>query len=192
MKGLSKILVVVAVLCALGYAFHRFQSCQIIGAGPGNTAIASTPASTQAVQPAVTPSQADQILVYPNQAALASMKLGYEVLHTNSDGSIMVLPLPPGAALQTTLMLSSIGHHHLSVAGADDKCAAGIDVGVYRLDREDPIYTGTISPVPKKARLMVDLAKSNLSDPFIVIVKLAQGAKNNWFCNVVLSWDSTK
>lgn len=192
MKGLSKILVVMAVLCALGYTFHRFQTCQIVGASPSKEEASASPASAEAAQPAATRSQADQMLVYPNHAALASMKLGYEVLHANSDGSIMVLPLPPGTALQTTFVLSPAGHHNISIAGANDKCASGIDVNVYRLGQESPVYTGSILPTPKRALLVVDLEKSKVSDPFIVTIKLAQGAQNNWFCNVMLSWDSAK
>lgn len=194
MKGLSKILVVMAVLCALGYTFHRFQTCQIVGASPSKEAATPipAPAPAEAAQPAVTPSQVDQMLVYPNHAALVSMKLDYEVARANSDGSIMALPLPPGAALQTTIMLSPAGHHNLSVTGANDKCVSGIDVNIYRLDQETPVYTGSILPTPKKAPLVVSLEKSKVSDPFVVTIKLAQGAQNNWFCNVILSWDSAK
>lgn len=192
MKGLSKILVVVAVLCALGYTFHRFQSCQIVGANPDKQMVASAPAPSQPTQPAVAASPADSLLVYPSHTALVSMKLDYEVVHANSDGSIMALPLPPGSALQTTVMLSPAGHHSLSATVPGEKCASGIDVNVYRLDQETPIFSGSIAPVPKRASLLMDLEKSKVSDPFIVTVKLAQGAQNNWFCNVMLSWDSAK
>lgn len=189
MKGLSKILVIVAVLCALGYTFHRFQSCQIVGANPDKQAAASIPAPVQPTQPMATVSSADPLLVYPSHAALVSMKLGYEVAHANSDGSIMALPLPPGLAFQTTIMLSPAGHHHLSVTVPNEKCASGIEVNAYRLDQESPVYSGNIAPVSKRAPLMMDLETSKVSDPFIVTVKLAQGAQNNWFCNVTMSWD---
>lgn len=190
MKWLSKILVAIAVLCALGYTFHRFQTCQIVGTKAPE---ASDPvaASLSAVRPSVKSPQADQ-LRYPGPSALASMKLGYEVLHTNADGSVMVLPLPPGMALQTTFMLSPAGHHNLSVVGANNKCASGIDVNVYRLDRENPVFSGSISPPPKKAPLLIDIETTKLSDPFVVTVKLARGAQNNWFCNVLFSWDSAR
>ena len=192
MKRLSKILVVIAVLCALGYTFHRFQSCQIVGASPGEAPSALAPKPAKAMLPVVTPSRADSVLVYPNHTALESLKLGYQILQVNSDGSVMALPLPPEMALQTTFMLSPAGHHSLSISGVDDKCAAGIEVNIYRLDQERPVYTGRIAPAPKRTPLLINFNESKLSDPFIVTLKLAQGAKNNWFCNVALSWDSVK
>jgi hypothetical protein len=188
MKVLSKILVAIAVLSALGYSFHRFQSCQIVGASPGYKAVLTRPETAEAVPS----NKIEQILIYPSHEALTSMKLDYEVAHTNSNGSIMALPLPPMAALQTTLMLSPNGHHNLLVAGANNKCEAGIDVSIYRLDQDNPVFTGSISSTTKRAPLLIDFKNSKLSNPFIMTIKLEQGAKNNWFCNVVLSWDGAK
>lgn len=192
MRGLSKVLVLIAVVSAVGYSFHRFESCQIVGAPPGALTSGAMPVQASGVQLKSTSSTVDDILVYPGPRALKSLNLGYEIVRLNSDGSTMALPLPPGKALQTTFMLFPAGHHSLSVRAMDDRCAAEIDVRLYKVDQASPVFAGQISPAAKAAPLVIDLGKEKLHDPFVATVKLSSGAKNNWFCNVAFSWRNTK
>lgn len=191
---LPKLLVLIAVICAAGYTLHRVQTCNVVGAGAPITTSAPAPvaaapvaaASAGTAPPAIAGNTA---LVYPTPDVERLLKLGYVLFTAHSDGSMTALPLPPSDAMQTTLALPSGGHRRLALTMADPKCAFAVNVEAYRPDMREPLATGQLAAFGKSAPLVVDLAKGSGSNPLLVSLKLANGAANNWFCNITLKWD---
>lgn len=184
MRILSKVLVLIAVLCAVGLTFYRVQTCHFVGVSPG----AVGASSNAAVVTNTSAEQAGSSLIYPSAAAAQLLHLGYEVFTNHADGSMMALPLPPGVALNTTVELHTAGHHRLSFLPPSAKCGAGIDVQVYRPDRATPLWHGMVTG--NGAENVFDISATDKTPLLLVSLKMADGAANNWFCNITLRWDA--
>ena len=179
MHSLSRLLVLVAVLSAVGYTFHRVQTCSVAGVPQQLSRADSTPPVAAAAT----------VLVYPSPAVTHALKLDYALFTTQHDGSMMALPLPPGAAMQTTLVLPVTGHRRLMLTMSDAKCGYGVDVQAFRPDQRQPLLHAQLAAHAKSSPQIVDLTKAVIEGPLVVSIKLADGAENNWFCNIALGWD---
>lgn len=187
MNKLSKFVFFIAVLCAIGYAFHRFQTCQIVGVKQGETRKISTPTGASPDPTNAPPN--GSALVYPTVRVLSAMKLGYDIFSSDDHGGVTALPLPPGAALRTMFVIYPSGHRSFSLKAADSRCSSAINVEIYRFDTDKAVLSGKILPSSNKT-LLVNLDTLKLSDPSIIAIGMASGAKNNWFCNIQLEWDN--
>lgn len=180
MKNLPKILVVLAIIAASLYFVHRLEQCSIAGVQPAPVATPGGPAAVSA------PSAATADLVYPDAKAREALRLGYEVYQAHGDGTYMVLPLPPGTALRTTLSLQA-QKPALKVEMADARCAAPVQVRVYRADRREPVAERTLQAGAKSGPVRLPLeALEGL--PALLTFEMATEAKNNWNCNLTAAW----
>jgi len=185
MRSLSKILVLIALLCAAGYTLLQIRRCNVIGVvTPAAGALA--PSSRIAGDGAMP--ESNSALVYPNASALQALKLGYSVFETHPDGSMMAVPLPPSTALQTTLSLPAAGHRRLLLAMSNPRCASAVAVEVFQPAQHDPIFRGELAAHGASAPLSVEADKAG-GGPLLVSINLAAGAENNWYCNIALSWN---
>lgn len=177
---LPRLLVLIAVVCAAGYAGARMRACRVVGVAP----VALTPAALPATGvPAG--AQDNPVLVYPDAQVRERLKLGYKLYTQDAKGRMAVLPLPPGAALQTTLVLPSSSHKFLVFRLANDKCASPVAYKVSRFDRAKLLGQGRLSPQSRQQAVDSAGAQASL---LVVQVRMAEGAQNNWFCNISLSW----
>lgn len=183
MRSLSRLLVLVAVLCAVGYTFHRVRTCTVTG-------LAQHDVQSVATRTVVAPG--DTVLAYPSPSVTHALKLGYDIFTTDPDGSMVALPLPPGAALQTTLILPVAGHRRLLLNMANAKCGYGVDVQAFRPDQLEPLLQSQLAAHGKSPPQIVDVTKVGPERLLVVSIKLADGAKNNWFCNIALNWDDKR
>lgn len=170
-KNLPRYLVAGTVVCAAGYTAHRVQTCRVVGAYP----TAAVPGAT-----------AKPVLAYPDAQVVQRLNLGYEVYTQDAEGGMTVVPLPPGVALQTTLVLPAAQHRRLSLTLANDKCAAPVSYKVWRIDSNRALGHGQLTPQNRQQQVGLAGAQGNA---LAVQVAMAEGARNNWFCNVSLGWD---
>lgn len=194
MRNTPKVVAVMAVLCAIAYALHRLQAPlppPAVGAG----AVVAPRLVIASADPAAGTSTpdgkqvADSSLVYPDALARTTLHLGYEVFTRNGDGSMMALPLPPDTAWQTTVALKTAGHRRLVLAPMQAECAFAVTVEASRVDRAAPIWHGALPAHSAPARQVLDLAQIGGGDVLLVSFRMAEGAQNNWSCNVAMTWD---
>ena len=193
MRYLPKFLVLVAAVGVLGYAVHRVQTCHVIGLKSTVSAAASALAPA-AIAPAgeVAP-PGFGALVYPDPQAERSLHLGYDVRTAHPQRRDMsVLPLPPNDALQTTLALPTAGHRRLALTMPNRKCASAVNIKAYRTDQRAPLVAGQLAAFGKSPPLVINLPAGSDSGPLLVTLELADGAQNNWFCNIQFDWDDTQ
>lgn len=192
MRNIPLVVVAMVVICAAAYALHEFTASdappapQATMLAPRLSAADVAPAASTKT-PAAAPLNAG--LIYPNPAAAHALHLGYEVFIAHPDGSMMALPLPPHDAWQTQLALPTAGHKRLVMALSDPKCGFAVAVDVYRVDRAEPAWHADLATSGTNAKQVLDLAKVSGVDPLLIALKMADGAENNWSCNVTLNWD---
>lgn len=167
-KILPKLLVLIAVTCAAGYTVHRVHTCSVLGIG------------TPAVAPV-----ANSVLAYPNAQVLERLKLNYQLYQDDGAGHMTAVPLPPNTAAQTTLILPAMQHRQLTLALANDKCAAPVTYRVSREDAGEPLGQGQLSLQARRQQVGLAEAQGHL---LVVQLQMGEGAQNNWFCNVSLQW----
>lgn len=189
MRSTAKIVIVMTVLCAGAYALHLMQPATH-PATSGTTIVAPRLAVAD-VAPATGASaaNADSALIYPDAMAATALHLGYDVFSRGADGSMMALPLPPGTAWRTMLALKASAHRRLQFSPMHPECAFAIRIEVRRADRADPVWHAELPPHSSPAKQVVELAKLGGTGPLLVSLAMADGAQNNWSCNVALTWD---
>lgn len=185
MQKIPRILAVLAIVAASLYFVHRVQERSIAGVQPAEP----TPAAQPAPAPAAVPGGAAQVpeLIYPDAKASRALALGYEAYTAHGDGTIMVLPLPPGTALQTTLSLTA-AKPALRVEMTDARCAAPVHVAAYRVDRREPVATLTLQASAQSGPQRLDLGGLGGGQPALLTISMAAQAQNNWHCNLSLAW----
>lgn len=192
MRNMSKVVIVMTVVCVGAFALHKLAAPK--PPAPAGAAMlaphvtAADVASAASAAPTAT-AGADNALVYPDRSAALALHLGYEVFTQQPDGSMMALPLPPQAAWQTQLALRAAGHKRLVLALSDPHCGFGVAANIYRADRAEPAWHGELTAAGAEAKQVVDLSAISGADPLLVTLKMAEGAQNNWSCNVALHWD---
>jgi hypothetical protein len=190
MRYLPKLLVLIAVISVVGYTFHRVQTCNVIGL-KSTVSVAGSAPSSGAMAPVdrVAP-PGFGTLVYPDPQAEQSLHLGYSVQTAHPQRRNMsALPLPPNNALQTTLSLPTSGHRRLALTMSNTKCAYAVNIKAYRADQRTPLVAGQLDAFGKSPPLVINLPDGSYSGPLLVTLELADGAQNNWFCNIEFNWD---
>lgn len=194
MHNTPKVVAVMAVLCAIAYVLHLLQAPTPPAAPGAGTVVAprlvianGEPAKDKA--PAADSASAGNVLVYPNAPAATALHLGYEVFTREADGSMMVLPLPPGTAWQTMVALDTAGHRRLVLTPMQAECAFAVVVEARRADQSKPLWHVELPAHSAPAKQEVDLAQLGDANPLLLSFKMADGAQNNWSCNVAMTWD---
>lgn len=197
MRNLPKITLVMTVLCAGAYGLHRMQPPSPPPT-TGATVVAPrlvipdvAPAGASAVAHGAAPSQRDSALIYPDRTSAELLHLGYEVFTRNADGSMMALPLPPGTAWRTMIVLQPTGHRRLVLAPLQPECAFAVAVEIHRPDRAATAWHAQLPAHSAPTRQVVDLSTLPGSGPLLLSLAMADGADNSWSCNVALSWDDS-
>ena len=193
MRSIPKVVIVMAVLCAGAYALHVIQPASH-PSSTGATIVAPRLVVADETSAAATAStagaaQTGSELIYPDAVAAAALHLGYEVFSREADGSMMALPLPPGSAWHTMLALKAAGHRRLVLAPSHPECAYAVRVDVHRADRSEPVWHAEFPAHSSPAKHVIDLAKLDGADPLLISLAMADGAQNNWSCNVAFAWD---
>jgi hypothetical protein len=184
MQKMSKLLVVIAVLAAAGYAFHRVQTCRFVLTSQAEDISSADQPKAQGGAVVTAQQQSGIGLLYPSPFIEQSFKLGYATFQSEADGGWQAVPLPPGTALQVLIRVDTAGHEALFVTLPDARCQAGVEVVAWRPDQNKPVVQALL----KKRSQAVDIPLAGISPSLIMGLRMPEGAANNWFCNVHASW----
>lgn len=113
----------------------------------------------------------------PTEASIDAAKLDYspyEVL--GSDGVLLVPSIDPN--FQIVASISNAGDYEISLA--QDKCATGVSVEV---SKGENAATSVNSLTLEHPKMSVKNVKGEMTK---LLVKMQEGAPNNWFCNVMV------
>lgn len=178
MTPISRLLIVIAALAALGYGYNRVSSCRI-------AMVQSAAAPSGAGSPKqTTPSW----LLYPSQDLERTLNLGYATFAVAQDGAITIVPLPPFTPLPATIGLPVAGKH-LRARLTDRRCGAAVELHAYR-----PTQTAAVASLALRSDASaageIDASENRFPDGLILTVSIPSSSQNNWFCNVELRWDA--
>ena len=175
MDRISKILVVLAIILATWYTAYRVSSCRIAG----------VPDITSKITP-----EAQHVswarLVYPDDATIKVLNFEYSILSVPSPRSIIILPLPPGLALETIVSLTLPHSKSVKVKMIDNRCTSDIAISVYSPKKTVLIYSNILNKDSLSSESSFDTAIFGDQGTAIVALRLSPGAENNWYCNVSL------
>lgn len=190
MRGILRVIVVMVFVSLAAYGLRVLTHRDAKPAKPQTTLLAPHVSAAE-VAPVAGTAQTGTAhgLIYPNAVARRALQLGYSVFDVHPDGSMMAVPLPPGSAWQTMVSIDPTGHGRLVLAPLRKECNFPVMVGLYRTDHGAELWHVELSPHGTSANRVIDLAAIGAKDPLLVTFKMADGAKNNWSCNVNLSWD---
>lgn len=197
LRYIPRVLVVLAVLAAIGYTIHRVQTCQIaFVANPPNMRVSNTQDNTPRAGSSYSfPDLGEVRLVYPDEAIESEVGLKYESFVHNPDGTMTLVPLPPGSALQSILefkVKSTDPHDKLSVKLANRRCTYPVMVKIYDPESSHVLYGVNLGEQPMASSTSIDM--NNLRNHKIILLTAAMSpaAKNNWWCNLTISWTKGK
>lgn len=196
MRHISRILIAMVLISAGAYGLHllvgRDAKLPVPVPKASSTLVPPRIAAQQAAQAADTGAAPADRLIYPGAAARRAIHLGYSVFDVNTDGSMMALPLPPGSAWQTMLALDPTGHQRLVLTSMQPECGFPVVITAYRADQATPVWHGELPPRNASVQRVVDLAAVDATNPLLVSVRMADGAANNFSCNVTLGWNNSQ
>lgn len=176
MNLVYRILIAVALIAVLGWFVARTHQCSLAG-----ISIDQAMTSSDLVY--------SPELVYPTTAVQSQLGLGYKIYNKDRDGHMVAVPLPPGMPFATLLQLSPGSHQQLVAELDNAKCAAPVDITVYRPDRAEALAHTALSAGAGSMTSTIDVALAGSSKPLLVEIRMAAGAKNSWYCNVSLRWN---
>lgn len=195
MRNISRILIAMALISAGAYGLHLLVGRDAklpVAPKASSTLVPPRIAAQQAAHTADAGAAATNRLIYPGPAARRAMHLGYSVFDVNPDGSMMAVPLPPGSAWQTMLALDPTGHRRLVLTSMQPECGFPVVITVYRADQTTSVWHGELPPRNASVKRVVDLAAIDAVNPLLVSVRMADGAANNFSCNVTLGWSDVQ
>ncbi|MGN2242007.1 hypothetical protein ACFWZU_00710 [Frateuria sp. GZRR33] len=129
-------------------------------------------------------------LVYPSDDVEKSLRLNYKTYQRLTDGSIEVVPLPPGTAIGTLVSLTAPHKGSLHVELSRRECAPGVDIAAYRADQREPFYQGQMSYASHRQTVDIKIDADRYPAEFILDLAMPRTAQHNWFCNVSVTWQS--
>lgn len=187
MNLLSKVLIVIALATAIGFTFHRVNTCRIAFATQEQSDHSSSASASDTERKSRTGSEASSA-IYPTPAAERALMLGYQSYEEHPDGSIVIVPLPPTAALATTVQLATAKRTKLQLRLADSKCEAPVVITAYRADQNRPIVEDKLFSKTNAVAFAIDVSSDRFPGSMLIEARMDTSAANNWNCNVVLSW----
>lgn len=194
MRGIFKIIIAMALISLAAYGLHLLAGPD--AKPPSSTASSALVPPRVAVQQAANGADANGAaadrLIYPVPAALRAMHLSYSVFDVHEDGDMMALPLPPGSAWQTMVALDPAGHQRLVLTPMSPDCGFPVVIAMYRADQAATLWHGELPAHSGSAKQVVDLSAIGAKNPLMVSLKMADGAKNNFSCNVTVGWDDSQ
>lgn len=197
MRNSYKIIIAMVIICLGAYGLSRWMGTdgitpEIDTSGttvpPRVAAQQAAAKSADTADAADTGASASARLLYPGPAARQALHLDYALLEQHADGSVMVLPLPPGTAWQTMLALQPGPQRQLVIHPTRSECGFAVRLALYRVDRAKPLWQGQLDAHGKSQAQTIDLDALAAHAPLLLTLKMADTATNNWSCNVDISW----
>lgn len=182
MERISKVIILAIATSAIAYTATRVRQCRLVGFPP--PAASSMPSPPQQT---ANSTSAPSDLLYPSKAIVDQLNLRYEVFTRNDDGTINALPLPPGLAMKTTFVLHSATAGAWKASMLDPRCESDLYLKIYRPDTSTPQWQGTLKALGKTGDLPIDISSVADTGLALVTLQIDEKAKNNWFCNVLIS-----
>lgn len=184
-KNLYRFIGAFVALLGLAYLGHQmFLRGSQSPAAPAPVA-AATPAAPPAATSSPIVANTNAYAVYPDKATDTALGLSYSSFNGDFARNIVMTPLPPNMAGQTTLRIQPQKGQALNLALTDKRCASPVQIVVSRITDKNPVATRALTAA--EPTLSIPFADGNLP-PLLVEVRMSDKAENNYFCGVAATW----
>ena len=181
-KNLYRFIGAFIALLGLAYLGHQVF---LRGAQAPAAAAPATPAPQPHADSSPIVANTNAYAVYPDKATDSALGLSYSSFGGDFARNVVMTPLPPNVAGQTTLRIQPQKGQALNLALTDTRCASPVQVVVSRITEKAPVATRALTAA--EPTFSIPFADGNLP-PLLVEVRMSEKAPNNYYCGVAATW----